>query len=227
MNAIPTICLAAAAGSMALWAGAVGAADLDPTADVYPLGTRWVAPERLEKGAISGFIGWSFNAPLGSVQDFTGNLSPLGFELQFRSWVSSNLSLGVSGDWVGFVDDRPRSTYSLDNLAVTATSYNRTQTASARFLVHYYLLDSGVIRPYVGPNVGIGWSAFDVEAANLVLSDNDTSIVYGVEGGAAIVTSQSGPIILANLRYSVLPSAEFQSSVSNVQTLGLLVGMGF
>jgi hypothetical protein len=227
MNAISTLCLVAAAGSLGLWAGAVRAADLDPTADPYPLETSWVTPGRLEQGAISGFIGWSFNAPVGSVRDFTGNLSPLGFELQFRSWVSSKLSLGVSGDWVGFVDDRPRSTYAVDNLAVTATSYNRTQTASARFLVHYYFLDSGPVRPYVGPHVGIGWSAFDLEAANLVLSDNDTSIVYGLEGGAAIVTSQSGPIILANLRYSALPSAEFQSAVSNVQTLGLLVGLGF
>ena len=100
------------------------------------------------------------------------------------------------------------------------------KTTSARFLVHYYPIDEGSILPYIGPHVGVGWSTFELEAADLAISDSESSIALGVEGGAAFPLRERGPTVLVNIRYSFLPTAEFQRSVSNMQTVGMLVGVG-
>lgn len=198
---------------------------LEPRADTY---TSYQQPRRSNKGRISGHMGWAFNVPLGSVRDFTAVVSPLGFELQFNVWVLDYLSLGVSGEWATFVDNRPRSTIAVDDdTALTATAYNYTQTSSARFLVHYHFLDSGPVEPYVGPHIGVSWSSFDSEAADLVFSDTQVSVNFGAETGILIPFGRNAPSAIVNLRYSVSPAAEFLASVTNVQSLGLMLGIGF
>lgn len=178
-------------------------------------------------GRVSGFMGWTFNVPLGSVREFTNDVSPLGFELQFNGWVLDNLSLGVSGDWATYVDNRPRETFSVDRAAVTAKLYNYMQTASARFLVHYFLLGEGPVRPYIGPHVGVTWSTFDLQAADSKLSDNQTSVSFGGEVGAEVPLGRYAPVLLFNARYSFVPEAEFRNTVTNAQSLGFMLGVGF
>jgi hypothetical protein len=184
-------------------------------------------PTRSNKGRISGFVGWAFNVPLGSVRDFTAVVSPLGFEFQLNGWVTSNITVGVSGDWATYTDDRPRTTYAVNNTAVTATAYNYVQTTGAHFLAHYYFLEEGPVLPYVGPHVGVSWTAFDSEEADFDLSDLEVSMVFGAEVGAEIPFGRNAPVALANLRYSVSPAADFLGVVDDVQSLGLLVGLGF
>jgi hypothetical protein len=178
-------------------------------------------------GRVSGFMGWAFNVPLGSVRKFTGVVSPLGFEIQFSGWVTKNISVGVSGEWATYVDNRRRTTYSTENGALTATAYNYMQTTSARLLVHYCFLGRGPIQPYLGPHLGVSWSSFDSEAADLVLSDSEVSVNLGGEAGVQIPFGRNAPAALVNLRYSMSPAAEFRHSVSNVQSIGMLLGLGF
>jgi hypothetical protein len=179
------------------------------------------------QGRVSGFVGWGFNVPLGSVRDFSSVMSPLGFELQLQVWVLPALSVGVSGEWSTFVDNRPRTTYALDSGAITATAYNYMQSTSARLLAHYYFLGDAPLLPYVGPHVGITWVAFDSEAADLALTESQASIVLGAEAGVEVPFGRDAPVALLNVRYSVAPAAEFRDAVSNVQTLGMLIGIGF
>src|SRR6187431_2379353 len=108
-------------------------------------------PKSSQAGRISGFMGWTFNVPLGSVRDFTAVVSPLGFEIQFNGWVTPDISLGVSGEWATYVDNRPRTTYPVDHAAITATAYNYLQTTTARALIHYCFLGQAPVQPYVGP----------------------------------------------------------------------------
>lgn len=184
-------------------------------------------PTASKAGRLSGFMGWTFNVPLGSVRDFTAVVSPLGFELQFNAWVLDNLSLGVSGEWATYVDNRPRTTVAVDRAAVTATAYNYMQTTTARFLVHYYFDSSGAVRPYIGPHVGVSWSSFDLQAADLSLSDNQTSVNFGGEAGMEIPLGRYAPVALLNVRYSFSPEAEFRSVVTNVQSISMMLGIGF
>jgi hypothetical protein len=178
-------------------------------------------------GRISSFMGWTFNVPLGSVREFANDVSPLGFELQFNGWVLDNLSLGVSGEWATYVDNRPRQTFSVDRAAITAKLYNSMQTTSARLLIHYCFVGGDAFRPYIGPHVGVSWTSFDLQAADSKLSDSQVSINLGGEAGTEIPLGRYAPVLLFNVRYSFSPEAEFRSAVTNVQSLGFMLGMGF
>jgi hypothetical protein len=179
------------------------------------------------QGRVSGFVGWSFNVPLGSVRAFSSVMSPLGFELQLQAWVLPDLSIGVSGEWSTFVDNRPRSTYELESGAITATAYNYMQSTSARLLVHYFFLGDAPLLPYVGPHVGVSWVSFDSAAADLALTGSQVSIALGAEAGVEVPFGHDAPVALLNVRYSVAPAVEFRQAVSNAQTLGMLIGIGF
>jgi len=176
---------------------------------------------------MSGFMGWAFAVPLGSVRDFAAVVSPLGFELQFQGWVMSNLSLGVSGEWSTYVDDRPRTTYETGSSTITATAYNYLQTTSAHAMAHYYFIEDGAVQPYIGPHIGVSWASFQTQAADFVISDTQFTFAWGFEGGVLIPFGYNAPVGLVNVRYSNLPAAEFLSQVTNVQSLSVLLGVGF
>jgi hypothetical protein len=180
------------------------------------------------KGKVAGYMGWTFNVPLGSVRDFAAVVSPLGFEIMVDAWVASNLSLGASGEWATYVDDRPRTTYPVNGGALTATAYNRMQTASVRGFAHYYFLDSGSVLPFIGPHIGVTWASFDSQVADLLLSDNQASFSFGGEVGVKIpFGGANDPSGLVNLRYSAALASEFLSLVDDVQSIGLTLGVGF
>jgi len=196
----------------------------DVQADTMPAYEEQAASKQ---GRVSGFMGWAFNVPLGSMREFTAVVSPLGFEVQLNYWATENITFGVAGEWATYVDNRPRTTYSVDNVDITATAYNYTQTSSARFLAHYYFLTSGSVLPYIGPHVGVTWSIFETQEADLAISDSVVSVAFGGEAGIEIPTGRHSPVALVNVRYSVAPVAEFGQKVSNVQSLGLMLGIGF
>jgi hypothetical protein len=169
-------------------AGFSSAPSLQPS--VAPLGvdtSESFEPTRHSKtGHVSGFMGWAFNVPLGSVRDFTAVVSPLGFEVQLLAWVNNQIALGIDGDWATYVDNRPRTTYSVDNGAVTATAYNYTQTSSVRFLANYFLMDEGPVLPYVGLHAGVSWATFESQEADLTLSDTEFSFSWGAQAGIQV-----------------------------------------
>jgi hypothetical protein len=172
-------------------------------------------------------MGWAFNVPLGSVRDFTAVVSPLGFEVQLLAWVNNQIAVGIDGDWSTYVDNRPRTTYDVSNGAVTATAYNYTQTSSVRFLANYFFMDEGPVLPYVGLHAGVSWATFESQMADLTLQDTEFSFSWGGQAGIQVPMGRNAPIALVNLRYVNTPAAEFLGQVSNVQSLGLLLGIGF
>jgi opacity protein-like surface antigen len=178
----------------------------------------------LRAGDLRLGIAWNASLPIGSVHDFTSPASAIGFELQFRYWVLPNLSLGVSSDWQTLNDTRPRTTYPIEDGALTATAYNSVQTGAARAIVHYYFLDDGPVLPYAGANIGIGWSTFQTQAADIAFYDDQTSVLLGAELGALIRAGDRGPTFLLGIRYTALPAMEFMN-VTDVQSLALQLGL--
>ena len=146
------------------------------------------------RSRLGGAVGWNFNMPLGSMRDFVENISPVGFEIQLRYWAMRRISFGLSGERDSYADERPRSSYQVQNGALTATAYNHLFSAILRFIPTYYLLDDGPVLPFVAPNIGVAWNEYRSRAADLELSDSKVSIVYGAED-SSIISSQQWPII--------------------------------
>lgn len=178
-------------------------------------------------GKLAGVVGWEFTLPLGSVRNFSANVSPLGLELQLRYWAMQQLSISLAGDWTWFGDVRPRTTYQLDHATVRATAYDSLVSSSLRLGAQYYLLREGLALPYVGPHLGAGWTRYRSETADLELSEDEFSFVYGAEAGVLLPMTGSGPMFLFQVRYAAQPGSEFRSLVSNVQTLTFTAAVGF
>jgi hypothetical protein len=172
-------------------------------------------------------VGWAFNVPLGSVREFANTASLLGFELQAHVWLSSSVSLGASAEWAMYTDVLEPGSHSLEQAGGAARAFNELQTTSVRLLAHYALLGHREFQPYIGPVVGASWAAFDLEAGDVVRSDTKFSVNVGAEAGIIIPFEGGGPAAVVNLRYSTSPAAGFGGIVTNVQSLALLLGIGF
>ncbi|MEI9935751.1 MAG: hypothetical protein WDO69_00870 [Pseudomonadota bacterium] len=179
---------------------------------------------RNERGHFLIGAAWDVALPVASVRQFTDSVSGLGFEFLVRYFALPQLSIGASTDFQTFIANRPRTTYQIDNGAVTATAYNSVQNTAVRASAHYYFLDDGPALPYVGASVGIGWSTFQTAAADLVIYDNQTSILLGGDVGALFPLANSSMAFLTAIRYSALPAADFLK-VTDVQSVSLQFGI--
>ena len=184
-----------------------------------PEGTR-----RYLGNAMVGFA-WDLGVPIGTIHNFTSNVSGLGFDISFHYWIHPQLTLGGNVEWQTFTDQRDRTTYQIPNGAITATSYNSVQTASLRAAAQYYFVDSGVALPYVGVNVGYGWATFQSAAADILLYDNQDSIVLGGELGVLLALAEKAPLVKISGRYSAAPAMEFLDSVKDMQTITFQLGL--
>jgi len=170
-------------------------------------------------------VTWNIGFPLGSVHDFTGKVSGVGFELFGKYWLSSRFTLGLDIDWQTYVHTRPRTTYQITNGAITATSYNALQTGAVRAGGDFFFLDEGTLLPFIGANIGYGWSTFQSDIADIQLYDNEDSVIIGGELGLAVAFSPHSPLLLLFGRYSIQPAAEFLSTVSDIQAITIQIGM--
>jgi len=169
-------------------------------------------------------LNWNVSLPVGSVHDFTSNVTPVGFQILGQYWATSQIAVGAALDWQTFWDTRPRATYPVENGAITATADNSVQSGAARAVFRYYFQDEGRVLPYAGAHIGIGWQTFQSAAADLAFYDNTLSVLLGGELGAAFVASRGAPLLTLGARYTYLPAADFLS-VTNVQSVDFLLGV--
>ncbi|HEX2674569.1 MAG TPA: hypothetical protein VHM25_27020, partial [Polyangiaceae bacterium] len=113
----------------------------------------------------------------------------------------------------------------LRNGAVTATAYNSVLLGAARASGDFYFMDEGPILPYVGVNVGFGWSTLQTAAADIAIYDNQSSVVLGAQAGIVIDTSSRAPKVFVGGRYTAEPVVSFLDSVHDVQTIVLQLGV--
>jgi len=176
-------------------------------------------------GHLRGGMAWNVGFPVGSVHHFTSDASAAGLELLLRYWVHPRITIGASVDWQTYTDERPRTTYQLRNGAVTATAYNSVLLGAVRAGGDFYFVDEGPVLPYVGVNVGFGWSTLQTAAADIAIYDNQSSVVLGAQAGVLIDTSERAPKILVGARYTAEPAVSFLNSVHDVQTVVLQLGI--
>ena len=192
-----------------------------PAPGEQPEGRPW-GPTHEGKFMFGG--SWDIGIPVGSAQSFTGNTSAVGFELLGQYWLTSHVTVGASIDWQTYWDTRPRSTYTVENGAITATTDNSIRNGGGRAIARYYFLDQGVALPYAGLNIGVGWSTFQTAASALSLYDNAVSVLLGGELGALFAVSPDAPLVSVGARYTTLPAANFLA-VTNVQSITFQIGL--
>lgn len=173
-----------------------------------------------------GGMAWNVGIPVGSVSNFTSNVSAAGLELLLKYWVHPQITIGAVADWQTFTDQRPRTTYQLNHGALTATAYNSVLTGAVRAGGDFYFLAEGPVLPYVGANVGFGWATLQTSAADIAIYDNQSSVVLGLEAGALVNFGGSRvPLLLLGARYSGEPAVSFLKTVNDIQSIVLQIGV--
>jgi len=172
-----------------------------------------------------GGLAWNVGIPVGSVRSFTSNASAAGLELLLKYWVHPRITIGASIDWQTYAEQRPRTTYQRENGAITATAYNSLLMGAIRVGGDFYFVDEGPVLPYAGVNVGFGWSTLQTAASDLLVYDNQSSVVVGLSAGVVIEPSPRAPKILLGARYSAEPAVSFLSTVDGIQTITLQLGV--
>ena len=172
-----------------------------------------------------GGMAWNVAFPVGSMSDFTGDVSASGLELLLKYWIHPRITIGASVDWQTFADERPRTTYPIRNGALTATAYNSVLMGAVRAGGDFYFLEDGPVLPYAGANIGFGWSTLQTSASDIAIYDNQSSVVLGVQAGVVIDTSPRAPKIILGGRYTAEPVVSFLSSVHDLQTIVLQLGL--
>ncbi len=88
-----------------------------------------------------------------------------------KSW-----SLGIGGHWAEFAQNYPRTTYPIENGALTGAAYRRVWTTSLLAEAHVYLAPDETVSPYLGVGAGASWMKNEVLMTDLTIGDD---VVHG------------------------------------------------
>ncbi|MEK6481048.1 outer membrane beta-barrel protein [Catalinimonas sp. 4WD22] len=106
--------------------------------------------------AQNNFLGlsWNISIPTASSTSFVDETSIRGGQFEFRDFIQSNLSVGLSLGWNAYQEYTPRQTYPIENGAVTTDLTKYTYTLPILFNVHYYYPVSEYVMPYISAGMG-------------------------------------------------------------------------
>jgi len=98
---------------------------------------------------------WIIGVPMGDMNsNFISKTSTRGFNVEYRYFFDSPISLGGGLSWQGFYQKYDRATYSTDGIAITSTRFNYLYTFPIYMNFHYYPLKTNYVFPFIGVNMG-------------------------------------------------------------------------
>ncbi len=121
---------------------------------------------------------WAFepSVPIGPVRNAVSNASPAGASFGVRYLFEKSWSLGIGGHWAEFAQNYPRTTYPIENGALTGAAYRRVWTTSLLAEAHVYLAPDETVSPYLGVGAGASWMKNEVLMTDLTIGDD---LVHG------------------------------------------------
>lgn len=98
---------------------------------------------------------WIVGIPMGAMSnDFISETSTRGFNMEYRYFLNSPLSIGGGFSWQGYSEKYERSTYETEGVAITSTRFNYLYVFPLYVNFHYYPIKNNHIFPFIGINIG-------------------------------------------------------------------------
>jgi hypothetical protein len=172
-------------------------------------------------------LNYEVSAPVGDFHDnYISNTSWRGIGFEGRSWVAQKISVGI-----GFDFSRYDQTYSLVTAPVgnggtlSGPVYRYADQFALKGLVHYYILDQGLLQPYLGVGLGGVWTYSYGQIADLANTDNGFDFVASPELGVTITAGKGASQVGLNVavRYNYT-TADF-AKVNDAQAVQFVVGI--
>lgn len=147
---------------------------------------------------------YTISNPLEDTQSFIDETSYLGFSLDARKFVMSNLSVGFYTGW-HVMYSKTKNGIDLQNGTVSGTQYRHINSIPLMVNAHLYLGGLQCFRPYVGINAGgyLVWHHFDLGLINII--DNNFQWGAAPEAGFTVPMGSVHLNTSAKLNYGFAP----------------------
>lgn len=147
-------------------------------------------------------LGWS----VGQMNSYINTNSYRGFSIDGRKFINDNFTVGGYMSWTGFYEKFERKTYQVDeSTTVTGVGTNTYYNFNIGMNVHYYPLKNGVIRPYIGVNLGPTWQTLSTQLGRFYIEDRSWQFMVAPELGVFIPFGAGSDIgINTGVRYNLV-----------------------
>ncbi len=167
---------------------------------------------------------YSIGVPMGDTKEYISNTSFRGLLLEFEHITQSNIGIGIQFGWNTFYEEMPRSTYSLDNGAITSKQYRYINNIPIQLTGKYYFLNTtSSIKPFVGLGAGTN---------HLVKRTDNGLYTTKYKSWAFALTPKAGLFLSLNDFASILLSLDYNttfktSDISQQNWLGINIGFSW
>jgi len=125
---------------------------------------------------------YSISVPVEKTKDFTDETSYLGFALEGRKVVNDRWTVGTHLGWLVFDSETSESVTS-GNTTITGKQFRYLNVFPLLVNAHFYLGESGRVRPYGGVNLGAYVIERRVEISLVALEDTEWHFGLAPEAG--------------------------------------------
>lgn len=172
---------------------------------------------------------WNFDYslafPMGDLKDFIDKPDYYGLDIDGRSFIKQNFSVG-GGIGINFFDKKfDRTTYYFDGGAITGTRWNYFYQMPFFANAHYYPLQKGKIKPFVGLNAGAYYTEYEVQMGLYAVRDKNWHFGLAPEIGFYLPFGISDWAINVKAKYNyVFYDA---NNITGLQSFGINIGLSF
>ncbi len=170
-------------------------------------------------------LDYNFAWPAGDITDFIEEPSFRGGGLGFDKFINDNVALGVSIDWIGFYEKKPRQVYKFEGGAIDAVTFRYFYQTAVVANFQYYPIKEAPVLPYIGVNVGTTYITQEVTASVISIVETSWNFAYSPEIGIHLPFGSSGMGLNVMGRYNFSTYDKF--NMENADFISLGVGLSF
>ena len=103
-------------------------------------------------------VQYSVGFGTGDMKDYIGAVSWRGFTFDYRSYVRSDIGVGLELGWNVFYEEMPDDVYTNGNISYAGKQWRYSNHWPVLFAADYFLESDGRITPYAGLGIGTMYS---------------------------------------------------------------------
>ena len=183
-----------------------------------------VAVPSLSKAQNLMILEYPVAIPMGDLNSYINEPSFRGFNLGYRHMLDDTRAVGMDMGWQTFFERLDRSTYTVDNEALTGEQYRYTNTFTATVMIDQIFREGEDIRPYIGVGIGTMYARRNLDVGLYRLEQDPWQFLVQPEVGVSFYLSNGNALLLSANYYAGFNSKELDGQSFMAISLGYAFG---
>lgn len=183
-----------------------------------------VAMPTLSKAQDLMILEYPVAIPMGDLNSYINEPSFRGFNLGYRHMLDESRAVGMDMGWQTFFEHLDRSTYTVDNEALTGEQYRYTNTFTATVQIDQIFRAGEDIRPYIGVGIGTMYARRNLDVGLYRLEQDPWQFLVQPEAGVSFYLSNGNALLLSANYYQGFNSKELDGQSFLTIALGYAFG---